>query len=224
MAIYGLDSVASRGGQTAPQASKSLGKNDFLYLLVSQLKAQDPLNPMDSTGFTAQLAQFSSLEEMQNMNATLTNIGASQSILTNSQAVGFIGNRVTVVGDRFQVISGVCGPLQFNLENDAQAVFVKVYDSNSRFIRDIELGELPAGNGTANWDGRDSLGNRVADGVYRYEIQAIDGENKPVKTTTFTQGSVTGVNYKNGIAYLMLDGRQEIPMGNIVEVMAPAEQ
>jgi flagellar basal-body rod modification protein FlgD len=92
-----------------------MGKDDFLHLLVTQLKAQDPLNPMDSTAFTAQLAQFSSLEQLQNINSTLGTLNASQAESTNSQAVQFIGKTITAVGDSLEVRNGQSEDLHFSL-------------------------------------------------------------------------------------------------------------
>ena len=160
MAMIGLDSVQSRGGQTRSPQTQVMGKDDFLHLLVAQLQAQDPLNPMDSTGFTAQLAQFSSLEQLQNINDALGTMGTSQAVQTNSQAVGFIGRQVTAIGDRVQVVDGQSSALQVNLEQDAAAVHVKLYDMNGSFVRDFETGPQAAGQAGLTWDGMDYLGGR----------------------------------------------------------------
>ena len=94
MSVVGLDQVGSMATEAIEPKASSMGKDDFLQLLVTQLQNQDPLSPMDSTGFTAQLAQFSSLEELQNINETLSGVGSSQTILTNSQAVDYIGKQI----------------------------------------------------------------------------------------------------------------------------------
>jgi flagellar basal-body rod modification protein FlgD len=218
MTVFGLDNVASRGGQTTATASDGMGKNDFLRLLVVQLQAQDPLNPMDATAFTAQLAQFSSLEQLQNMNSTLNGIGTSQTVLTNSQAVGFIGKTVTAVGDQIQVAQGSSDPLRFSLGTDAAGVYVKIYNAQGNFIRNLECGAMTAGQQSVSWDGRDTLGNAVPGGTYHFEVKAVDENDQSVQTVTFTQGTVSGVTYKDGRAYLITDN-QEIPLGNIVKVM-----
>ena len=220
MSIVGLNQVSSQGGTTAAAKSQAMGKDDFLRLLVTQLQAQDPLNPMDSTGFTAQLAQFSSLEQLQNINSNLGSIGSSQAVLTNSQAVGFIGKNITALGDRIYVNNGQSGPLQVNLDTDAASVYFKVYDLNGNFIRDIEAGNMAAGQQSVTWDGRDYLGGQVPDGAYRYEVMAVDADGNAIETTTFTSGTVTGVNFKDGLAYLLTDN-QEIPLGNVVQVINP---
>lgn len=223
MSIIGLDSVASRGGQTQSSQNSVMGKDDFLHLLVAQLQAQDPMNPMDSTGFTAQLAQFSSLEQLQNINSSLNGIGTSQAILKNSQAVSFIGKQITAVGNSVAVTDGNSGDFLINLDQDAAEVYIKVYDEEGNFVRDIDAGELPAGRNAISWDGMDHLDGRVPDGVYYFEAMAVDADGQSINTVTFTSGIVTGVNYRDGIAYLVLND-QEVPMGNVFEVSEPRDE
>ncbi len=218
MTVVGLDQVTSKGGQTVTDQSQVMGKDDFLRLLVTQLQAQDPLNPMDSTGFTAQLAQFSSLEQLQNINSSIGTLNTSQSVLTNSQAVGFIGKQITAVGDQIRVVDGQSTPLRFNLDSAADRVYAKLYDTNGNFIRDIEYGAMPAGQNSIEWDNLDYLGSQVPDGAYSFEIMAVDEQANAVDSTTFTQGTVTGVNFKDGEAFLVTDS-QEIRLGDVYQVL-----
>jgi flagellar basal-body rod modification protein FlgD len=223
MTIVGLDNVTSRGAQTSPDPSQVMGKDDFLRLLVTQLQAQDPLNPMDSTGFTAQLAQFSSLEQLQNINSSIGTLNTSQSVLTNSQAVGFIGKQITAVGDQVRVEQSQNTPLQFHLDRDAARVYAKLYNADGNFTRDIECGSMPSGQNSISWDNLDYLGGRVPDGTYNFEIMAVDAEGHAVNSSTFTQGTVSGVNFKDGRAYLVTEGR-EIPLGDVYQVLdSPSE-
>ena len=82
---------------------------------------------------------------------------------------------------------------------------------------------MPAGQNSATWDGLDQYGLQASDGVYNFEVMAVDEEGAMVNATAFTQGTVTGVIYKNGLAYL-ISGNQEIPLGNVVEVLEPENQ
>jgi flagellar basal-body rod modification protein FlgD len=218
MTVIGLDQVASRGGQTQTNQSEVMGKDEFLRLLVTQLQYQDPLSPMDSTGFTAQLAQFSSLEQLQNINSSIGTLETSQSIMTNGQAVGFIGKQITAIGDRISVAEGQSAPLRFNLESDAAGVYVKVYDMSGNFTRDIECGPMPAGPNSVDWDNLDYLAGQVPDGLYSFQVMAVDAEGNSVPSTTFSQGTVSGVNFKDGQAYLLTD-EQEIPLGDVYQVL-----
>jgi flagellar basal-body rod modification protein FlgD len=223
MSIYGLDQVASKGAQATKTASKDvMGKDDFLRLLVTQLQSQDPLNPMDSTAFTAQLAQFSSLEQLQNINTTLGTIGTSQSVQTNSQAVSFIGKTVTAIGDTIDVRSGQSQSLQFSLDKNASGSYLRIYDKQGNFVRQIETGALPAGQSSTSWDGRDYLGGQAPDGTYTFEVEALDELGNSVPVTQFMTGLVTGVHFQNGVAYLQC-GNREIAMGNVVNVLTPEE-
>lgn len=219
MSIDGLAQVSSRGGQTnALTGNNSMGKDEFLNLLVAQLQAQDPLNPMDSTGFTAQLAQFSSLEQLQNINASLGTIGSSQSALTNSQAVDFIGKDITAVGDTIEMHGGQSQDLQFSLGQDAVGCYLKLYDQQGNFVRQIECGALAAGRHEISWDGRDYTGAHAPDGAYTFEVAAIDDLGNSIPLTQYVSGAVAGVHFRDGQAYLQC-GDREIPMGSVVRVL-----
>jgi flagellar basal-body rod modification protein FlgD len=208
MSIEGIAQVSSRGGRTRTADDQVMGKTDFLHMLVAQLKSQDPLNPMDSTAFTAQLAQFSSLEQLQNINTTLTSIGGAQYMLTNNQAVGFIGKTITAFGNSFEIKDGQPQPIPMSFSRASYGSYLKIYDSSGNFIRQIESGPLPAG---------DHLTAKSPDGVYRFEVVAIDENGNAVPVTPYASGVVSGVNFKNGQAYLQF-GNQEIPMMNVVRV------
>lgn len=223
MAVYGLDQVASKATQTTSTAKNDvMGKDDFLRLLVAQLQSQDPMNPMESTDFTAQLAQFSSLEQLQNINTSLGTIGSSQSVLTNSQAVGFIGKTITAIGDTIDVRNGQSQDLQFSLDADAAGSYLRIYDQQGNFIRQIETGDLESGQNTVSWDGQDYLGGQAPNGTYTFEVEAIDEIGNSVPVTQFTNGVVTGVHFQNGVAYLQCDNR-EIALGNVVNVLTTEE-
>ncbi|MBW1702547.1 MAG: flagellar hook assembly protein FlgD, partial [Deltaproteobacteria bacterium] len=99
MSIAGLDPVSMNNSQLSTPGDSTLGKDAFLNLLVTQLRHQDPLSPMESTQFTAQLAQFSSLEQLSSVNENLGILRIYQASINNSQAVGFIGKTVKASGD-----------------------------------------------------------------------------------------------------------------------------
>lgn len=217
MSISGINQTLSRASEPAQKDGKTLGKNEFLSLLVAQLEHQDPMNPMDSTGFTAQLAQFSSLEQLQNVNEGLSKLGNTQSTMSNSQAVGYIGKTVTALGDGLQVDDGSADEIRFNLKGDAAAVFVNIYDGTGNFVRNIELGAMSAGNQGIEWDGMDQTGNAVPNGRYSFEVLAMDAQEEKISVDMYTSGEVTGVTFKNGEAYLSA-GNLEIPVSKVIRV------
>jgi flagellar basal-body rod modification protein FlgD len=217
MNIVGLNQVSSQAAQTTDSNQSVMGKDDFLHLLVTQLQNQDPLNPADSSEFTAQLATFSSLEELQNIDSKLSDVSTSQTILTNSQAVDYIGKKIQAIGDQVYVNNGQADPIEFNLDQDAAGVYVKIYDQYGDFVRDLELGPMTAGQQSAQWNGLNSNGQQVDDGSYSFEAKATDASGNTTDVTSFTSGTVSGVYYKNGLAYLVT-ANQEIPLGSVVQV------
>ena len=128
--ITPIDSNAVSADTQTGGPLKILGKNDFLNLLVTQLQHQDPLNPAESTEFTAQLAQFSSLEQLNNINDNLKNMELFQTSVTNSQAVSYIGKEITARGNTVQLESGLPAECQFELEARAALAVISVYNVN----------------------------------------------------------------------------------------------
>jgi flagellar basal-body rod modification protein FlgD len=217
MSIVGLEPISLNDSTFSSQEVNTLGKDDFLNLLITQLQNQDPLSPMDSTEFSAQLAQFSSLEQLSNVNDNLETMQLFQASLNNSQAVAFIGKSIKASGDSFLMAEGVPDEIHFELAGDAEDVYINIYDADGNFVATQQEGSLKAGAQRASWDGTDHEGNKLQDGVYHFEIMAVDVNNEMVDATTFTTGKVSGVTYKNGSSYL-LSGEQMIPLGNVIEV------
>jgi len=219
MDISGLSTPMSRSELSVPKAN-ILGREAFLKLLVTQLQHQDPLNPTDSTEFTAQLAQFSSLEHLGNISDGLGDLQSSQTALNNSQAVNFIGKTVKSFGNSIRVTDGVSDGLQFELGADAEAVYMNIYDSVGSYIKTIENSALSAGEQTLEWNGTDKNGNKVPDGAYTFEVLAVDAADNKVNTTTFTSGTVTGVTFNNG-RLCLLAGNKEIPVDTVIQITEP---
>lgn len=214
-ALSGL--TASETASAADAASKSMGKDAFLTLLITQLQHQDPLNPADSTEFTAQLAQFSSLEQLSNVNANLTALKLYQASINNAQAVSFIGKEIVSKGNHLEVKDGRASACEFELSAAAKQVVVSVYDATGNFVTEIRPAALGAGKQSLVWDGRDRNGNTVVDGDYTFEVQAKGDGGEPIAVTTYSRGLVTGVTFEDGITYLIV-GRSKVPVGDVTQV------
>jgi flagellar basal-body rod modification protein FlgD len=218
MAISALS--AATGGTTAAASSTSkttMGKDAFLTLLITQLQHQDPLNPADSTEFTAQLAQFSSLEQLNNVNENLSALKLYQASINNAQAVSFIGKDIVATGNSVEARSGQTVACEFDLAKPAQKVVVSVYDATGAFVKDVVATGLTAGRQTVSWDGRDRGGNTVADGTYTFEVQAEGSGKEAVAATTYTRGTVAGVSFQDGVTYLAV-GNRRVAIGDVVQV------
>lgn len=198
-------------------AKNTLGKEAFLTLLVTQLQNQDPLKPMEDKEFTAQLAQFSSLEEMKNISKSVDSLVASQTSSSKTTAVGFIGKEVTVFGGHARVVEGAVEKLQYELEKDASIVDVAVSDASGKVVRILNLKDVKGGANLVAWDGRDSQGKIVKDGDYSFDITASDSAGGSITANTTMTGTVSAVKYELGVPYLIV-GSVKVPLQDVMEV------
>lgn len=206
--IEGIIPSAGSTSSTTPASSQSpLGKEDFLQLLVAQLSAQDPLNPMDSREFSAQLAQFSALEQMTNMNTTLGELVAAQQAMGNSSLISIIGKLVDIPGDSFQYTQGETSNLTYTLGAESDTTKVEIYNSTGALVNTIN-GPGAEGSNLTAWNGLDSQGNPLGSGFYTFKIKATDASGKPVTAETFTTGLVTDVLFEDGKAFAVVNGQK----------------
>ena len=215
--IEGILPTAESSTPTIPSSAKSpLGKDEFLRLLVAQLGAQDPLNPMDSREFSAQLAQFSALEQMTNVNKTLEDLVLAQQAMGNSSMVNLIGKMVDVPGNAFEHTQGNNTNLAYSLGEEANSTTIEVYNSAGGLVN-IFNGPGAEGSNLATWNGRDSQSNLVPAGLYTFKVRATDAQGGPVSTQTFTTGLVTDVLFEENEAFAVVNG-EKLPAEQITRV------
>lgn len=204
--------AASAGG---PQ---KLGKEDFLQLLVTQLSNQDPLNPLDDKEFVAQMAQFSSLEQMMQMNEQLTRVQMTEAASSNAQLSTLIGQRVTVRNDTFEVVAGESPqPISFSLKDSAANVEITIRDEQGATVRTLSRENMKAGQHDIAWDGLDANGQPVVPGQYTISIRATDTNGQPVSTTSRVTGTVDAVRFDGGQAELVI-GSTRVRPADVVRV------
>ncbi len=215
--IEGILPHAESNTPTTPaSAQQPLGKEDFLRLLVAQLSAQDPLNPMDSTEFTAQLAQFSALEQMTNVNSTLEDLVKAQQAMGNSSMISLIGKMVDVPGNAFGYTQGDTTNLTYALGAEADSTKIEIYNAAGILVKTLN-GPGAEGSNLVAWNGLDNQSNAVDSGIYTFEIRANDAQGKQVNATTFTTGLVTDVLFEESQAFAVVNG-EKIPAEQITRV------
>lgn len=198
-----------------------MDKTDFLTLLVSQLQHQDPLNPQDPTEFTSQLTQFSSLEQMINMNEGLSGLGESQFLSSQIAAAGYVGKDAVIAGDSIRLQNAAANTMQYQLGGDATTTTVNIYNSAGALVRTEQIGAKAAGKYDYTWDGKTTTGNSVPDGNYRFEVVAKDGSGKVVSSSTAFTGRIDGVTYENGSIGLKIHG-STYDISSLISVDQPA--
>jgi flagellar basal-body rod modification protein FlgD len=217
-------SAAIAGSGLVPTVgSKELGQDAFLRLLVTQLRQQDPLNPMDSTQFTAQLAQFASLEQLTKANKSLENVLIAQIANTNLTATSLVGKTVKAAGDTISVEKGKASPITYTLPQQAASVILQIYDAKGALVKILNKGAQHAGDQQVIWDGKDEQGRAVPDGTYTVKAIATSPQGEAVGVTLYQTGKVTGVKYDGGVAYLLL-GEQKVQMGQVLQVYGPQNE
>jgi flagellar basal-body rod modification protein FlgD len=223
MTVMSVSEVYSQASTPKKPDNSVMDKDDFLTLLVAQLQHQDPLNPSESTEFTAQLAQFSSLEQLQNVNETLAGNEVYQATLNNIQSAAFIGKTVTATGSLFGVNDGVADPIRFDLTNDADSVYIKVYDNLGNFVADIQEKTMKAGKQQVSWNAENANGTQVPDGPYTFSVMAMNADGSIVSSTSYTTGVVSGIDYKTGGTNLVINNH-EIPISSVIRVEATGSE
>jgi flagellar basal-body rod modification protein FlgD len=192
-------STIASAANPAPVSLKQaeLGKNDFLNLLVTQLKNQDPLKPMDSSSFVAELAQFSQLEQSSNQSTLLGKVLDAQNSSLQYSLLPLIGRDVRVEGAIIQ-LGATPAPLDYNLNEDAVSVRASILNANNQTIRTLDLGSQSAGDQHVVWDGRDGNGTLMPPGTYTYSVAARNSQNQPVPITATSRLTVSGIRVVEG--------------------------
>ena len=220
-----INNVNSSTGASAPTTNDAtplgpggkLGKNEFLKLLVTQLRYQDPMNPLQGEEMAAQLAQFSSLEQLVNIGDALksqqTGNDALVAAVTNSTAMNTIGKEVTAVGDQVYLPADGKATVSCTTAGSGQGTLT-ITDSNGKVLGTRNLGYVGAG---ANTFDIGTAGAGLKEGGYKYYVDVKGGDGKAVDVETYTTARVDGITYGNDGA-LLTAGPLRIKPGAIVKI------
>lgn len=203
------------GGAGSPNAAQEI-QDQFLTLLVTQLRNQDPLNPMQNAELTSQLAQISTVEGITNLNNTLLAISGQVDVSQSMNAAALIGRGVLVPGsdislgtDAQDPTKRTATPLGIDLQGDAANVTVKVLDKDGNVVRTMTLVDQKTGVLDVTWDGKNDGGQDVVDGKYTFTVAATDAEGERVSADALQYGQVSGVAYgTNGLRLQLGMGKQ----------------
>ena len=192
-------------------ATTNLGKEDFLHLLTVQLRYQDPLNPMENTDFIAQMAQFSSLEQLQNMNQSLdANLGSDkqlQDAFHTSMVTSLVGRTVEVPTVEVEWDGEGSSPIGYRLDDGAYKASLQILDGRSQLVREYALDPSSA-HGQVEWDGRSRFDTEVPPGAYRVLVLAENAGGDAVRGEALKPVTVEAVRYDSDGATIWADGRR----------------
>lgn len=221
------------------KSGSDLDKEAFLLLLVTQFQYQDPLNPMEDKEFIAQMAQFSSLEQMMNMNESMQGITDAVNNQAMFNATNYIGKYVTttgnVIGKTSTSVTGEDGqvtttstitPYYYTFNGDVSKATIQVFDNNNQLVYTEELGGMSQYNSDGTlavykfaWNGMNSKGELAADGTYKITVSGEDGAGNPVLVgTQLVADRVTDVLRNGTEIMLRLQGGQYMSLGDVEQV------
>lgn len=216
-AVFSAMNAASKAGGSGAASSVAATQDRFMKLLVTQMKNQDPLNPMDNAQVTSQMAQLSTVSGIDKLNATLQALSDSMSSNQTLQAATMIGHGVLVPGKGVNLTGGAAyGGV--DLAQSVDALNVSIYDQAGALIREINLGEQPVGLVNWQWDGRNGNGAAVPDGAYTFAVTAKQA-GVPVDAAALEFGMVNSVTQdKQGVA-LTVGTMNGVALSNVRQII-----
>lgn len=218
MATAISDALAASRTQTGPLAATNATEiqDRFLTLLVTQLKNQDPLRPMDNAQITTQLSQISTVSGIDKLNASMAGLATAMAANQTMASAAMIGRKVLAPGTTLTVAEGrASGAIE--LAAAADRMTVSVLGAAGNVVRRLEFGASPAGLQSFTWDGTGDDGKKVQDGAYAYRIEAT-ASGKPVTATAYQVGTVTGIAVAGKEPTVIVNGLTEVRFADVKRI------
>lgn len=219
MAVNGVSGYSSSSQMASSRATIADNFDTFLNILTTQLRNQNPLDPMDTNQFTAQLVQFTGVEQQLKTNEFLETLMLSAQNTAKSDAVSYIGKEVTSSGRTGELTDTSAVFWAYSAEANAANATVTIRDASGQVVY-VETGPLNAGPGTFRWDGMGSDGNMRPNGVYTVDIKGKDANGQDVKISTASIGIVTAVDFTGDVPVLSV-GSRRVAITDVTDVRIP---
>jgi flagellar basal-body rod modification protein FlgD len=197
--------------------NNQLGKDDFMKLLVAQLKNQDPNNPVDTKEMVTQLSQLTSVEQLTAMSSKLDTLTAATNSSAANSSSALIGRTVSGQADTGHLDSTGSVDGAVKLPQGAAKVSVSVVNAAGRVVRTFDLETPKVGVNKFKWNGMSDNGERSTAGQYTFQIAAKDKNGTPLESDQTVQGIVTAVYYENGLPELEVGGTR-VPLTNVTSI------
>jgi flagellar basal-body rod modification protein FlgD len=193
MTTVAATTTAAAAKTASSSKNNALGQEQFLTLLVAQLKNQDPLNPSDPTEFTAQLAQYSQLEQLFNLNDSMDQLATAQNNSERLSALSLIGQDVIVEDSTF-ILGTEPAQLGYRIDGLVANAGLTIQNSAGRTVATLMANDLTEGNHFLTWNGKDSSGNTLEPGTYSIAIKAANSAGESASVAPLVRAEVTGID------------------------------
>jgi flagellar basal-body rod modification protein FlgD len=218
--VNGTKTTGATGtsGTSSTASATQATEDRFLKLLVTQMKNQDPMNPLDNAQVTSQMAQLSTVTGIEKLNSSLDAMSKSFMANQSLQAATMIGHGVLVPGTDGMTLSGGAAYAGVDLQGPADSLVVSVKDKTGAVVRSLDLGaQATAGAVPFQWDGKSDAGVVQPDGQYTFDISATQGTDK-VKADKLTVGQVSSVTLGAKGVSLNVAGLGAIDAANVKQI------
>lgn len=201
------------------KTSEDMGKQDFLTLFTAQLQNQNPLEPVKNEAFVAQLAQFSQLEALTNMQTSLDGFVTSMSGERMLNSASLIGKKVAINDAATLLTSGSSMDASIDLPMGASGVQINVHDSQGRLVQELIAGPQVPGTTPVTWNGKDAADNPVPTGLYRMSaVAVVNGQTTPVPVSTLSTVRAISTNPSDGSVSVEIDGGKTLLLSDVKRV------
>lgn len=208
--------------QVRKVGEQALDKDAFMKLLLTQMKNQDPTSPMQSHEMAAQLAQFTSLEKLTNINDGISALQKGQEPTHNFEALGLIGKAVSGDSSRIDRLNeGDSHGISFDLPQDSVKTILQIKNADGEVVRTLEASNLKAGKNEVTWNGKSEDGRDMQRGTYTVGVEARNSNGIKLAVNTKFAGVISGVNFTAQGPVLMI-GKQQIALKDVKEIVDPA--
>uniref|UniRef100_UPI0034506DD7 flagellar hook assembly protein FlgD n=1 Tax=Sphingomonas sp. TaxID=28214 RepID=UPI0034506DD7 len=219
LSSVGINSTTSANANAATASSSStLGQSDFLKLMTAQLKNQDPFAPVDNTQMVAQMAQFSSVAGISEMNTTLKAISQKLAGTSQSDALSYVGRTVLTAGDTAygRTAGGIAGAVE--LDGDATQVNVSIQSSDGQVLKTLQLGAHAKGTVNYDWNGKTDSGDDAGSGPFKVTVTAAK-DNAEIVSRSLVWAPVASVSLpSSGAPVLTLPGIGQVPITDVRQI------
>jgi flagellar basal-body rod modification protein FlgD len=203
----------------AKKTNEEMGKQEFLTLFTAQLQNQNPLEPVKNEAFVAQLAQFSQLEALTNMQTSLDGFVTSMSSERMLGSAAFIGKKVAITDTPTQLTAGATMDATLDLPMGASGVQISVQDKQGRVVKNLIEGPQLPGSVTIQWNGKDSAENPVPAGLYSLSAAAVvNGQTVKVPVSTLSTVRAISTNPADGSVSVEVDGGKTMLLSDVKRV------
>lgn len=217
-ALNGTTSSTSGTGNSNTDTSAQGIQDRFLKLLVTQLQAQDPMNPMDNSQITSQMAQISQVSGMQTLNTAMQSLVQSQAANQSLMAATMIGKQALVPGNALSLTSGSNVQGAVNLSGAATDYTVSIADANGNVVDTLTVKSPSSGLNSFNWDGTDANGKQLPSGKYTFSAKATSASSAAVTATPYANQAVTAVSWASGSPQLIMKDGTSVGLANVAQL------